>query len=119
MFVAGEKIRMAREAKGMSQEAVADLLGISQTAYSDIERGKTQPKLNRLQQLADIFEIDIQEILRPNSHITLHIDNNHGTQGINLSGTDLHEHYNKLIEAKDKQISLLEELLEQYRKSGR
>ncbi|HLV23327.1 MAG TPA: helix-turn-helix transcriptional regulator [Moheibacter sp.] len=37
----GKKIRTIREKKGLSQEAMADRLNISRSAYSRIETGET------------------------------------------------------------------------------
>jgi XRE family transcriptional regulator, regulator of sulfur utilization len=59
----GEKIRFARLAKGFSQENMADLLGISTTAYGDIERNKTELTISRAKKLANILKISILELL--------------------------------------------------------
>ena len=49
----GEKIRQLRQQRGFSQEAMADELGLSTTAYGDLERGKTDLTLTRLAQIAE------------------------------------------------------------------
>jgi transcriptional regulator with XRE-family HTH domain len=59
----GEKIRKIRIIKGYSQENIADLLEISQSAYSDIERGKTKINLEKLRKVALIFELDVNFIM--------------------------------------------------------
>ncbi|RKR08841.1 DNA-binding XRE family transcriptional regulator [Flavobacterium sp. 90] len=59
----GEKIRKIRIIRGYSQEYIADLLEISQSAYSDIERGKTKINLERLRKVALIFELDVNYII--------------------------------------------------------
>ncbi|TPG41509.1 helix-turn-helix domain-containing protein [Flavobacterium pectinovorum] len=59
----GEKIRKIRIIKGYSQEYMADLLELSQSAYFDIERGKTKINLERLRKVALIFELDVNFIL--------------------------------------------------------
>ncbi len=59
----GEKIRKIRNIKGFSQEYVSDLLNISQTAYSDIENNKTKLNLERIQEIAKIFEIDTNDLI--------------------------------------------------------
>lgn len=59
----GEKIRKIRIIKGYSQEYMADLLEISQSAYSDIERGKTKINLERLRKVALILELDVNYIM--------------------------------------------------------
>ncbi|AKD58382.1 helix-turn-helix domain-containing protein [Spirosoma radiotolerans] len=52
-----EKIRLQRLQRGLSQENMADLLGLSTTAYGDIERGKTDLTLSRLTQIANVLAI--------------------------------------------------------------
>lgn len=52
---AGERIRLARLQRGLSQENMADLLNLSTTAYGDIERGKTELTLSRLGQIAQVL----------------------------------------------------------------
>jgi len=58
-----EQIRLSRLQKGLSQENVGDLLGISTTAYGDIERGKTEMTLPRLYQIAEILKEDVGTLL--------------------------------------------------------
>ena len=44
-----EKIRLVREAKGLTQEQMAEKLEISRNSYGDIERGDNDVKLSTLQ----------------------------------------------------------------------
>ncbi|CAH0994184.1 hypothetical protein EMA8858_00292 [Emticicia aquatica] len=59
----GEKIRQIRLAKGYSQENLADMLGISTTAYGDIERNKTELTIVRATEVAKILNIGIVDLL--------------------------------------------------------
>lgn len=52
-----ERIRLQRLQRGLSQENMADLLGLSTTAYGDIERGKTDLTLSRLSQIAQVLNV--------------------------------------------------------------
>lgn len=52
-----ERIRLQRLQRGLSQENMADLLGLSTTAYGDIERGKTDLTLSRLSQIARVLDV--------------------------------------------------------------
>ncbi|QHV99529.1 helix-turn-helix domain-containing protein [Spirosoma endbachense] len=52
-----EKIRLQRLQRGLSQENMADLLNLSTTAYGDIERGKTELTLSRLNQIASVLAL--------------------------------------------------------------
>lgn len=51
----GKKIRVAREAVGLSQRDVAEILQMSHVGFGDIERGKNQPSIDYLFDLAEIL----------------------------------------------------------------
>lgn len=59
----GKNIRTFRHQHGWSQEDVANRLGISIPAFSKIETGVTDINLSRLEQIANIYEIDVVQIL--------------------------------------------------------
>lgn len=59
----GKNIRTLRQQNRWSQEDVAKRLGISIPAFSKIETGITDVNLSRLKQIADIFEINIVQLL--------------------------------------------------------
>lgn len=52
------KIRQLRELRGYSQQYMAQQLGISQRAYSKIERNETQLNWKRIAEIASILDID-------------------------------------------------------------
>lgn len=79
----GNKIRSLRTLKELSQENVAEMLGISITAYSKIERGETDVQLSRLSQIAKAFEVSIEEILNFGDKIT-HSFNGHSIGNNNI-----------------------------------
>lgn len=58
-----EKIRELRENLDWSQEKMAEQLHMSANGYAKIERGETKLKLDKLEQIAQIFNIDIAELL--------------------------------------------------------
>ena len=57
-----EKIKLARIAKGISQETVALALQISQSAYSKIELKKTKINFEFLQEVAPILGLSTSEL---------------------------------------------------------
>jgi len=61
----GYRIRVLRTEKKLSQENMANDLGISVTAYSKIERGKTNIPVLRLTQIADVLGVSISKIVQP------------------------------------------------------
>ncbi len=58
-----ERLRQARLHRGLSQENMADTLGISTTAYGDLERGRTEMTLSRLAAVGTALEIEVAELL--------------------------------------------------------
>ena len=54
-----EKIKELRKKRDWSQEIVANKLNISLNSYGALERGETDIKLSRIEELARIFEADI------------------------------------------------------------
>ncbi len=51
------RIRTFREAKGLKQQRMADLLNISQTTYNKIENEQTKIKIDILIKIAEILEV--------------------------------------------------------------
>ena len=63
MITTASLIRSYRASKGFSQEYVANELGIKQAAYSNIESGKSDVTLNRLQDIAQLLEISVYDLI--------------------------------------------------------
>jgi len=63
--IIGANLRRMREAKGLSQAQVAELAGISRTAYRNIENGSAAPKVSTLQNIANGLEVKLQDLLVP------------------------------------------------------
>ncbi|MCC6462989.1 MAG: helix-turn-helix transcriptional regulator [Saprospiraceae bacterium] len=57
------KIRFLREWQKLSQEYMAQRLGISQPAYSKLESGKTQVKIAYLHQIAAVFQCSAADLV--------------------------------------------------------
>jgi transcriptional regulator with XRE-family HTH domain len=56
-----DRIRTIRTLKRLTQENVADELGISHGAYAKIERGETDPNTSRLLEIAKVLKVDVTE----------------------------------------------------------
>lgn len=59
----GANIRTMRHQRGWSQEDVANRLGISIPAFSKIETGVTDINLSRLEQIANIYDVNVVNLL--------------------------------------------------------
>ena len=58
-----DNIRRFRKRKGWTQEYMADRLGISLTAYRDLERGSTSIVNNHIYKIAEIMETSTEELV--------------------------------------------------------
>jgi transcriptional regulator with XRE-family HTH domain len=61
----GRNLRAYREAKGLSQEAFADELGVHRTYMGGIERGERNLTLKSLERIAARIDLDPLALLQP------------------------------------------------------
>ena len=112
------RIKEIRKEKGISHETMAFDLGISQVAYSKIEKNETKLTLERLYKIADILEskvsnllgLEIQKVYQQEFK-----DNANNYQEIQHLHQENKEVYHELIKAKDEQIKLLKEQVTFYK----
>lgn len=62
----GQKVRRLREAMGITQKELGEMLGVSYSMVTQIETDRTQPSLRTLNNLADIFGISSVYFLMDN-----------------------------------------------------
>jgi transcriptional regulator with XRE-family HTH domain len=122
-----EKIRFLRESKDWSQEAMADKLNMSVSGYSKIERGGTKVSISKLKRIAEVFGIDIMELMslgEKNVYFVNVGDSNNGYSVISSSSELTLENQKQklIIELKDKELAMkdreivyLKELLELHK----
>ena len=60
----GRNLRAYREARGLSQEAFADLLDVHRTYMGGVERGERNLTLRSLERIADRLAVDPLWLLR-------------------------------------------------------
>jgi transcriptional regulator with XRE-family HTH domain len=65
MFLA-QNLKFLRTKSGLSQQALADRLNIARSSLAEYERGKTQPSIETLILLAEVFDIRIDDLIRKN-----------------------------------------------------
>lgn len=119
-----EKIRCLRELKNWSQEDLASKLDMSTNGYSKIERGETKANIPKLEQIAEILEIDLMELLAFGEKSVAFLfgdNNNQNSTQIVSSSTELAleiqklklivEHQQAILNQKDREIVHLEEML--------
>ena len=60
----GNRIRELRNAKGLTQEEIAEQIGVSRQKYARIENGVNDITLNILSKIAKVLEITVGDITR-------------------------------------------------------
>jgi transcriptional regulator with XRE-family HTH domain len=58
------RIRGLREHAGLTQAQIAEILSISQAAYSRLEQGEVELSLSKLFTLSEIYGLSLQDLLR-------------------------------------------------------
>jgi transcriptional regulator with XRE-family HTH domain len=121
-----KKIKVIRLSKSWTQEEMANKLGISPQAYAKIERGKTDAKFSRLQQIADVMEIDLPKLLGLDEKNILNLTGDHITQcekfdNRHVNSTEQTECKHELekahliIEQQKKEIAMLKQQISDFR----
>jgi len=64
----GERLYKARTERGLSQESVAGLLGLTQHAYAKWERHEIALLPTQIEQVAEILEIPVSQLFKDTSH---------------------------------------------------
>ena len=59
-----EKLQVLRRERGLSQENLAESIGISRQAIAKWESGRSYPDVNNLIQLSDLFKVSIDKLVR-------------------------------------------------------
>ena len=62
--IVGRNLRTIREARGLSQEAFADVLGFHRTYVGGLERGERNLSLQSVERLAASVDVDPLDLLR-------------------------------------------------------
>ena len=57
-------IKKHREAAGMSQQELADKVGVKRSAVAMWETGKAMPRADKLAEMAQLFGCSIEELMK-------------------------------------------------------
>ncbi len=122
-----EKIRELRESHNWTQEEVANKIALSVNGYAKIERGETRLTLERLEQFAEIFDVDITYLMKSDNSVfyqikdTKNSTNNQGTIYNSVNNEELEQYQAEnrelklIIQHKDEIIEKLNEQIADLR----
>ena len=121
-----EKFRVLRELNGWSQEDMAEKMQMSKNGYSKIERGESKVSLRRVEQAAQIFGVDVSELIASDKGIICFIGENNGHNANYYGSTEvlsseverlklIISHKDEMLLQKEKEISILRDLVDSLR----
>lgn len=127
-----DKVRVMREVRQWSQEEMADKMGMSVTGYAKIERGQSKLHFDKLEQIAQIFNISVNDLVdidkkEPSWYFGENSQNHNGANYYSANNTVILEleklkltieNYQTLLNSKDQlltqkdnEISALKEII--------
>jgi transcriptional regulator with XRE-family HTH domain len=71
-----EKLKTMRQCKGWTQEETAEKLNWAINSYRKIEQGKASIKLEKLQQIAKVMGVDVEELVNSDEKTVLNFAEN-------------------------------------------
>ena len=77
-----EKVKKERMAKGLTQQQLADKLGVSLRTITNYEKGESYPKQREIYgKMADILGVDINYLLTENEEFYISANEKYGSAG--------------------------------------
>lgn len=70
----GERLKMYRTQKGLSQEKIAEMLDVSRQAVTKWEAGQTTPSSDNLIALANLYDVSLDELIGKNEMVSTEED---------------------------------------------
>lgn len=98
----GLKIKKLRESKNLTQQQIANELNVRVTSVSNWENNVSKPKLDIVQKLACILDVDLSDLVSENDLDKIYVESN----------------YERIIEAKDELILYLKKRIAELEESS-
>ena len=110
----GNKIRKVRELKGYSQGFMSEKLHVSQRAYSKMEREEIKLDWHRINEIAQILELDPIDLVTFDDSLIFHNCSQSGKANTiyNQFPEELKDQYEKRIAQLENEVVFLRQLLE-------
>lgn len=113
-----DRIKTLREERHLSQEQVAEQMGISPNSYGKLERGETKLTLEKLEQIAHIFDMDIVELINNEEKISYQVTHyGTGTNAFNFENSE-----QELLKENEKLLLIVahkDELIENLKRENK
>lgn len=118
LHAVSKNIRKLRAENELSIKQMAEKLNISTTAYTNIEKGRTDISIKRIVEIAEILEISFTKVINVEGNINGYTQNNSTGDVNHLNNNAIYhqsekerELYEKLPQARDIEIAHLKSKL--------
>ncbi|NBA84770.1 helix-turn-helix domain-containing protein [Emticicia sp. CRIBPO] len=114
-MLVGDKLKKIRELKNFTQEYMATKLEMSQSGYGKIERDETEISYQKLEKIAEVFGIKVEDIINFNEKLVFNVMHNQTGNGyvVNQGISDKEkELYDQIIKQQKEEIIYLRGLIE-------
>lgn len=112
MSTIGTKIKNIRELKNYTQEYVAKKLEMTQAGYSKIERDETDVPYSKLEEIARVLEVGVDDLVAFDKQKFFNSFNN--VKDSNIGHVTITEMSKEIKKLYDDKIALLEKLAHHY-----
>ena len=112
----GEKIKKIRELKNYTQEYMAQKLEMTQAGYGKIERNESEVTYPRLEKIAEILKVTVEDIINFNEKMIFNVMHNQTGNGyvVNNGLSDQEKKlYEQIISQQKDEILFLKKIIEQ------
>lgn len=124
-----DRIRMMREIRQWSQEDMADKMNMSLSGYAKLERGETKLHYDKLVQIAQIFNMNLVDLIDSEKGVVFFMNENgdhtqanyyscDNSMAIEIEKLKLQiSHKDELLSQKEKELETLRKMLSLLEKS--
>jgi transcriptional regulator with XRE-family HTH domain len=112
----GTKIKKLRELKNLTQEHMASVIGITQSAYSRMELGETEITYSKLARIAGELGMKPEEVIAFNESMVFNVMHNQTGNGLIIQNNALNneerELYKQQIETLKEEVAYLKKIID-------
>lgn len=115
-FNIGTKIKKLRELKNLTQEHMATVIGVTQSAYSRLEMGETEITYSKLARIAGELGMKPEEVIAFNESMVFNVMHNQTGNGLIIQNHSLNneerELYKQQIETLKEEVAYLKKIID-------
>lgn len=112
----GTKIKKLRELKNLTQEHMASVIGVTQSAYSRLELGETEITYSKLERIAGELGMKPEEVIAFNESMVFNVMHNQTGNGLIIQNNSLNneerELYKLQIETLKEEVAYLKKIID-------